>query len=242
MITTWQDMTQVMGTGLSVGVDQFLAQSPTLSLNQAASDSAQGIFQQVPQLANAISAFAILFVGWIIALLVSWSIKSLLNKTSLDNRIAAGLMGRGAGEELPKVEKIIGGLVFWVIMLFVVVAVLQRLGLEIAYQPLNNLLTQLVGFLPHLLAVGVLLGVARVVATIVRIIAVRTLDTLRIDQLVNSPEDTTPSLNQMSLSQTIGNALYWFVFLLFLMPILDALQLREALEPIQTLITEILGM
>ncbi|MDJ0676997.1 MAG: mechanosensitive ion channel [Calothrix sp. MO_167.B42] len=242
MITTWQDITQVMGTGLSVGVDKFLAQSPTLSLNQAASDTTQGVLQQIDQLPNAILAILTLVIGWIIAVLVSWFVKSLLNKTSLDNRLAAGLMGRGAGEELPKVEKIVGDLTFWVIMLFVVVAVLQRLGLEIASQPLNNLLTQLVGFLPRLLGAGILVGVAWVVASLVRILAVRTLDTLRIDQLVNSPEDTTPSLNQMSLSQTIGNALYWFVFLLFLMPILDALELREALQPIQTLITEILGM
>jgi len=242
MITTWQDITQVMGTGLSVGVDKFLAQSPNLSISQVASDSSQGVLQQIDRLPNAIWAIVILFVGWIIALLVSWFVKSLLHKTSLDNRIAGGLMGRGAGEELPKIEKIIGDLTFWVIMLFVVVAVLQRLGLEIASQPLNNLLTQLVGFLPRLLAAGILTGIAWVVASIARIIAVRTLDTLRIDQLVNSPEDTTSSFNQMSLSQTIGNALYWFVFLLFLMPILDALELREALQPIQTLITEILGM
>ena len=242
MITTWQDITQVMGTGLSVGVDKFLAQSPTLSPNQIASDSTQGVLQNIDRLPNAIWAVVILFIGWIIALLVSWFVKSLLKKTSLDNRIAGGLVGRGAGEELPKIEKIVGDLTFWVIMLFVVVAVLQRLGLEIASQPLNNLLTQLVGFLPRLLGAGILVGIAWVVASIARIIAVRTLDTLRIDQLVNSPEDTTSSFNQMSLSQTIGNALYWFVFLLFLMPILDALELREALQPIQTLITEILGM
>ncbi|MDJ0620712.1 MAG: mechanosensitive ion channel [Calothrix sp. MO_192.B10] len=242
MITTWQNITQVMGTGLSIGVDKFLAQSPTLQLNQAANQGTQGVLQQINRLPDAIWAIVILFIGWIVALLVSWFVKSLLGKTNLDNRIAAGLMGRGAGEELPKVEKIIGGLVFWVIMLFVVVAVLQRLGLEIASQPLNNLLTQLVGFLPKLLAAGVLLAVAWVLATLVRTLAVRTLNALRIDELVNQPEDTAPSLSQMSLSETIGNALYWFVFLLFLMPVLDALQLQEALEPIQTLITEILAM
>ncbi|MHC5727747.1 MAG: mechanosensitive ion channel, partial [Nostoc sp.] len=42
------------------------------------------------------------------------------------------------------------------------------------------------------------------------------------------------------LSETIGNALYWFIFLLFLAPVLDALELRQALQPVQSLITEVL--
>jgi hypothetical protein len=242
MITTWQHITQVMGTGLSMGTDQFLAQSPTLPLNQATNDSFQGALQILNQIPNFIWAFVILVVGWVVALLVSSFVKGLLRKTDLDNRIAAGLMGRGTGEELPKVEGIIGSVAFWVIMMFVVVAVLQKLGLEIASEPLNALLRQLVGFLPRLLAAGLLLGLAWVVATVVRILTVRTLNAFRIDELVNRSEDTVPSLNQMSLGETIGNALYWFVFLLFLIPILDALELKQGLQPIQALITEILAM
>jgi hypothetical protein len=44
----------------------------------------------------------------------------------------------------------------------------------------------------------------------------------------------------LSLSDTIGNALYWFIFLLFLIPILDTLGLQQALRPVQNLVDEIL--
>jgi len=75
----------------------------------------------------------------------------------------------------------------------------------------------------------------------VRIITVRSLQAFNLDERLNAePEDRTPSLNQLSLSETIGNALYWFIFLLFLAPVLDTLGLRQALQPVQALITEVL--
>ncbi|NJL23671.1 MAG: hypothetical protein HC895_27370, partial [Leptolyngbyaceae cyanobacterium SM1_3_5] len=51
-----------------------------------------------------------------------------------------------------------------------------------------------------------------------------------------------PSSNQFSLSETIGNTLYWFIFLLFLPSILSALELRGTLTPVQNLLDEILSV
>jgi hypothetical protein len=85
------------------------------------------------------------------------------------------------------------------------------------------------------------LATAWVLASIVKIITVRLLRTFNLDERLNpQPPDSVPSLNQLSLSETIANALYWFIFLLFLVPILDTLGLREALQPVQALITKIL--
>lgn len=44
------------------------------------------------------------------------------------------------------------------------------------------------------------------------------------------------------LSDTIANALYWFIFLLFLPAILSTLNLEGTLEPVQTLLDEILAI
>lgn len=241
MITTWQNTTQVMGTGLSVGVEKFLAQSPTLPSTQGGTDYVQGAIQQIVQmLPNLLAAVAILIFGWLIAVIASAIVKGVLNRTDIDNKIAAGLTGR---TDSPQVEKFISGLVFWIILLITIVAVLDRLDLKVASQPLNSFLTQIGDFLPKLLGAGILLGAAWLVATLVKMLTVQALNALRLDQRLNlEPQDTTPSLNQMSLSETIGNALYWFIFLLFLMPVLDALDLKEALQPVQTLITEILAM
>ncbi|MEH2116705.1 mechanosensitive ion channel [Nostoc sp.] len=243
MNTTWQGITQVIGVALSTGVQQFLAQSPNLQLaqpavNQGISD-VQGIVQQlilfIPRLLGAV---AILLVGWLIAAIAAAVTRGILNRTNIDNRIAAGITGR---QDVPQVEKLISSLVFWSIILLTAVAVLQTLDLEIASRPLNNFLNQLIGFLPKLVGAGILLVTAWFLATIVKIITVRSLQAFNLDERLNpEPENRAPNLNQVSLSQTIGNALYWFIFLLFLAPVLDTLGLQQALQPVQALITEVL--
>ncbi|MEH2231837.1 MAG: mechanosensitive ion channel [Nostoc sp.] len=251
MNTTWQEITQVMsttgyayGVGLSTRVQQFLAQSsPSLqpiqpAVNQGIAD-VQGIVQQLilftPRLLGAV---AILCVGLLIAFGVAALTRGILKRTNIDNRIAAGVTGR---QDVPQVEKFISSLVFWSIILLTAVAVLQTLDLEVASRPLNSFLNQLIGFLPKVVGAGILLGAAWFLATIVKIITVRSLQAFNLDERLNpEPEDRAPSLNQLSLSETIGNALYWFIFLLFLAPVLDTLELRQALQPVQALITEVL--
>ncbi|PHJ58048.1 conserved TM helix repeat-containing protein [Nostoc linckia z18] len=242
MNTTWQGITQLIDIGLSMGGQQFLAQSPSLQTSQAVNEGVtdvQGVVEQlILFMPRVLGAVVILFVGWLIAAIAATVIQKILNRTNIDNRIAAGITGR---QDIPQVEKLISDLVFWSIILLTAVAVLQTLNLEIASRPLNTFLEQLIGFLPKLVGAGILLATAWVLASIVKIITVRLLRTFNLDERLNpQPPDSVPSLNQLSLSETIANALYWFIFLLFLVPILDTLGLREALQPVQALITKIL--
>jgi hypothetical protein len=243
MNATWLGITQVIEIGLSMRVQPFLAQSPSLeqpAVNRGFADW-QGIGEQIvlftPRL---LGAAAILAIGWILAFFVAKATRKVLNRTNIDNRIASGITGR---EDVPQVEQLISGLVFWSIILLTAVAVLQALGLEVASRPLNNFVDQLVGFLPKLVGAAILLGVAWLVATVVKIVTVRGLQILRLDERLNQEtQDATTGTSQLSLSETIGNALYWFIFLLFLVPVLDTLGLREALQPVKALITEILSI
>ncbi|QLE57733.1 mechanosensitive ion channel [Nostoc sp. TCL26-01] len=245
MNTTWQGIYQVTKVGLWWQAQQFLAQSPT-TLQQLATQNTgvadlQGIFQPVLQFTpRLLGAAAILLVGWLIAAIAATVVKGILNRTNLDNQIAAGVTGQS---DVPQVEKLISGLVFWSIILLTVVAVLQSLGLEVASRPLNNFLEQLLGFLPKVVGTGILLGVAWILATLIKIVTIRGLKAVRLDErLRQNGGDDYLSLDRLSLSETIGNALYWFIFLLFLVPVLDTLGLREALRPVQALITEILSI
>jgi hypothetical protein len=239
MNTTWQQMNQVMDFGFWIGEQQLLAQSPNLPANQSV-DYLQGTIQQVIQfLPKLFGAVLILLVGWVIAAIAAAIVRGILNRTKLDNRIAASVSG---GRDVPQVEGIVSSLVFWSILLLTVVAVLDTLELQVASLPLNSFLTQIGEFLPKLVGVGILMGVAWVIATLVRLITVRGLNALRIDERLNPPIDENTNLNQLSLSETIGSALYWFIFLLFLVPVLDTLGLRQALLPVQTLTTEILSI
>ncbi len=241
MISTWQDITQVAGADLSIRIGTILAQSPSLSPDRVdgfETYSRNALAQVVDLLPRLLGAVLILFVGWLVAYIAKAIVEGLLNRTNIDNRIASGL----TGSDTLKVEKFISGLVFWTILLITVVAVLDTLQLRVASEPLNEFLNTIGGYLPALLGAGILLGVAWLVATLVKTLAVTALNALHVDERLNAQQDATTDTNQLSIAQTIGTALYWFIFLLFLIPILNTLQLEAALAPIEGLVSEILGI
>ena len=185
-----------------------------------------------------IKAILIFIIGWIIASIIKGIIKKVLNSTDIDNRIAAALTGQRGGESIP-VESWIANLVFWLIMLFVIIAALNALDLQAVSAPLNTLLDQIAGFIPKILGAAFLLAIAWLVATVVKTIVTRGLGALNIEQRLGL---TSADTGDFSITDTLGNALYWFIFLLFLPAILNALQLNGTLEPVQGMLNEILAL
>lgn len=168
MNVNWQGIPLLMGSNVSIKTHQLLAQNapPTgiesVRPGEVVNNSvnyAQGILQNlVAFIPNLLAAVVILLIGLLIASIVKAIIKGILNRTNIDNRIAAGIMGRGDRVDLPKVEDLIGSIGYWIVILFTAVAVLQTLQLEVVSRPLGTFLNQLVGFLPRLLGALIFLG------------------------------------------------------------------------------------
>ncbi|MEM7758942.1 MAG: mechanosensitive ion channel [Cyanobacteria bacterium P01_A01_bin.40] len=185
-----------------------------------------------------LKAIAIFVVGWIIASIVKGIVKKILSSTDIDNKIAAAISGQRGGDSFP-IESWLATLIFWIIMLFVIIAALNALQLQAVSAPLNTLLDQITGFIPKILGAAFLLGIAWLVATIVKTVVTRGLGALNIEQRLGL---TSADTGDFSLTDTLGNALYWFIFLLFLPAVLNALQLNGTLEPIQGMLDEVLAM
>ncbi len=198
---------------------------------------------------NLLYAIVILVIGWIIAIVAASLVKAVLSRTSLDNRLAAQITGRPDGAAVTNIEKWIATAVFWIIMIFVLVAFLQQLQLSAVSQPLNNFLGQIFAFLPKLAGAAILLGVAWIIATLAKLLLTRGLRAFSLDDRLNQagrgpggPGTTGTTQSQFLVSDTLGNALYWFIFLLFLPAVLGALDLEGLLQPVQNLLDEILGI
>ena len=185
-----------------------------------------------------LKAVAIFVVGWIIANIIKGIVKKILNSTDIDNKIAAAVTGQRGGDSFP-IENWIATLIFWIIMLFVIIAALNALQLQAVSAPLNTLLDQITGFVPKLLGAAALLGIAWLVATVLKTIVTRGLGALNIEQRLGL---TSADTGDFSLTDTLGNALYWFIFLLFLPAVLNALQLNGTLQPIQGMLNEVLAL
>lgn len=253
MIETWEGIFQNVDVGVMSWIHPILGQVEPAQpgVVETGRNYVEGIYYNLSAFVpNLLAAIAILVVGIIIALIASAITKGLLQRTNLDNKLADWITGRQEGAESPPVEQWISSAVFWIVIIFTVVAVLQTLRLEVVSEPLNNFLNQILIFLPKLLGALILLGVAWLIATLVKVLVTRALRMLRLDERlgeqVRTPEaagEIPPSSpNQFSLSETIGNALYWFIFLLFLPAILSTLGLEGTLLPVQQLLNEILAV
>jgi len=240
MNQVWQSFIEPIGAQISTPIAIVLAQNPP---NLVPVNVFQGIDPNnlTNIVARLLGALAILLIGWLIAGIVSKVVRSLLKRTDVDNRLAAMISGGRTQSDL-KVENLIAAVIFWIIMILAVVAALNALNLQTVSTPLNAFLNQIFGFLPRLGSAAVLIAIAWVIATVVKAIVVRTAQSFSLDERLSEQSPTDPmSPAPFLLSETLGNALYWFVFLFFLPLVLGVLDLQGPLQPVQNLLDQILG-
>jgi hypothetical protein len=226
----------------------FLAQTsaPTTTTTSGATNPLTGFLAGIglaglgSTVLNLIGAIIILIVGWIIASIVAGIVKNLLKRTNIDNRIASSVAGSRGGSE-PKIENLISSVVFWVLIIITVVAFFDVLQLTTVTAPLNNFLNEIFRFLPRLGSAALLVALAWVLATLAKSIVIRSARSFNLDERLADQTDSVPAENRLLLSETLGNALYWFVFLFFLPLILGVLDLQGPLQPVQNLLNDVLA-
>lgn len=193
-------------------------------------------------LPNLVGAIAILILGWLLATILASVTRGLLKKTNIDNRLAAMVTGDQRGESAVPIEQWVATAVYWITLLFVLVAFFNALQLGTVSDPLNGFLEEVFAYLPKLGGALLLLALAWLIATISKLLLTRGLQRFRLDERLNEQLGTTDGAGTpVLLNETLANAVYWFVFLFFLPFILDALDLTGPLEPVQNLLDDILN-
>jgi len=208
----------------------------TTSVNRFVDELSGQLGQFLPSL---IWAIILLLLGWIVATVVAAAIKNLLRRTSLDDRIANLVMGQDPNRDVP-VEKWVASVVYWVIFLFAIVASLNALNLEAVSEPLNNFLDQIFAYLPRVGGAVLLLAAAWITATVVRSLVINGLARFNLDDRLAQQTGMEQGSSPFVLNETIGNVLYWFIFLLFIPLILSALEIPGLLAPVEALINDFL--
>ena len=150
-------------------------------------------FTQITQLTGAyvpriVAALAVLILGWFIALVIASIVRKVLHRTTLDNRLAEWIAGEEKARTI-EVERGISKGIFYLLMLFVLVAFFQTLGITLITEPLNNLLNKLFQFVPQLLGAAVLILIAWVVARVMKLLVSRLLSTTKLDERLASKAD-----------------------------------------------------
>src|SRR3989338_436612 len=186
----------------------------------------QAVGTQLPSLA---SALAILIIGWLVSLAIAAVVQGVLGKDQFDKKLIEKVSGSKPPANLEPAKWIAKG-VFYFLMLLVLVAFFQALGLTIVTAPLNHILVQIADYAPRLLSAGLLLLVAWALARLLQLAITFLLDAANADERFD-----------FSVSDICGNIAYWFVLFVFLPAILGALSLQGLLAPVQEMVGKILG-
>jgi hypothetical protein len=198
---------------------------------------------------NLITSLLILIVGWILAYIIGRIIRSLLHKTKVDDRFANWMRGEDPEKPVP-VERWIGSIVYYILLLVVLGIFFKRLNIPEISGPINAFTDQVFRYAPRILSAGILLAVAWVIARILKLIVSRAVHMLRLDEKVKSEDDEAtqspeeqrkPTVQKSPLSKVLGDTVYWLVFLFFLPAILDTLNLQGLLVPVQEMVNKILA-
>jgi hypothetical protein len=187
---------------------------------------------------NLLIALLILVIGYIVARILGSVTRRLLKRTDLDNRLAKSMSEPDKPREF-HIENIIASVVFWIIMLFVLVAFFERLNLTLIASPIEAFLNRFsTEFLPRLVAAGLLLFIAWLTAMALRFLVVRGGALLKIDERLTNYAALKEE-EQVSFTETLGTAIYWFTILLFLPSVLSALGIQQIAVPIQSVFVQI---
>ena len=191
-------------------------------------DSLQGsLGAHIPQV---LGALAIFIVGWFVAALVKAGARKGLGALRLNERFA------GATGQKADIEGVVGLALFWIVILLTLAAMFNALNLSMVSGSFAALTTQLFEYAPRLLGALLLALLAWLVATVVRGLTQKVLDRTTLDEKLSEHANMSP------ISDSLSNALFWLVILLFVPAVLGALQMEGLLSPLREMTTKALDI
>ena len=180
-----------------------------------------------------LGALVIIIVGFIIAGTMKSLTLSLLSRINLD-----GYIGKFSGcpaDRTPRVSLFLSSLIYYLVLLFVLMALLELFHLTMLVDPIKTLLGSIFVYSSRFFGAIVLVVIAWIIAKMLRMAVLGLLNAIGLDQKV------APRLPNISLAKSLSDIVFGLVFLFFLPAILDALALTGLLTPVNALITKILA-
>lgn len=188
-----------------------------------------------------VGAIILLVVGWLVARALEWAVTAALRRTGVDRRLAPVVTNDATvATAPPDTARLVGRIVFWGVMLFVLIAVFDALGLALVTVPLTGLLAGIFDFLPRLFAAGLILVLGWLLARIASQLVTGVLAAAGIDR-----QATRLGFGEALGTQRLSGILGTIVYLLILLPVitaaLDALQLEALTRPLSNMIDQVLA-
>ena len=181
-------------------------------------------------LPQVLGALAIFIIGWFVAALVKAGARKALAAMRLNERFS------GSTGQRVDIEGVVSLALFWTVILLTLAAMFNALNLALVSGSFSALTTQLFEYAPRLLGALLLSLLAWLVATLVRGLTLKVLDRTTLDERLSEHANMSP------ISESLSNALFWLVVLLFVPAILGTLQMDGMLAPLREMTAKALDI
>ncbi|KQC94460.1 mechanosensitive ion channel [Acinetobacter soli] len=176
-----------------------------------------------------VAAVVVFIIGWILALVIAAGVKKLLSALGTNHRLSS------ATGKTPDFERIVSKFVFWFVLTIALIAALNVLNIYSVSGPFSAMITQVLVFVPNLIAAAVVALVGWIIARLVRAGFSNVLARTQLDEKLSSEVGVRP------LSENIADIVYWLILLLFLPIVLSILGLTGLLLPVQNMLNDAVG-
>lgn len=176
-----------------------------------------------------VGALAVLVIAWFLAVIVRAATHAALGRIKLNERMQDTL-----GTPI-NWHNLIAGALFWLVMLLGLGAALNAVQLNLDSGPLPSMTNQLLEFAPRLLAAAALGIVAWFIASVVRGLVNKAMGASQLDEKLSATAHMQP------IGERLGQVLFWLIILMFVPAILQALEMRALLDPVNAMLTQGMG-
>lgn len=183
-----------------------------------------------------VAAILGLFIAWIGARLGAFVIRKIFERADVDKRVSASL------DTKTQITKWVSGFTFWALFIFLIVWLVdfaQGMGWlpsTLAASPEQTLFLSTV--FGRIVRVAISLLVAWIVATVLKFLVIRVLNITRLDERLGEKVTGKKTSN---MNESIGKAVFWLVFLVFIPSILSSLEMGEVASSVQGLVDQMLA-
>ncbi|NRD20346.1 mechanosensitive ion channel [Winogradskyella eckloniae] len=173
-------------------------------------------------LSGVIAAVLILIIGWFIAGFVKRVTTKLIKKTGVDEKLKNSKL---------KLSSFIGKLLYFLVMIFVFMLALGKLGLTDVLDPVKNLLNGFTNYIPNIIGAGLVAYIGYMLATIVSELVELSGDTIqKFTPKLKLPEH----INVVSILKKI---VFIFIFIPILISAFHILDMKAISEPATTMLS-----
>lgn len=181
-------------------------------------------------LPNILGALIVLFLGFFIAGLVKRLARKLLSKTKIDEKIGQKIQMNF------RMDEFIAKLLYYLVVIYTLIIVLNMLGVNSVLEPLQDMMSKFIGFLPNIIAAGIIGFVGYIIAKIVS-----EATGFLSERLETFGEKVGLDAGSVSLSSIVKQLVFIFIFIPIFIIALDTLQMTAISEPATAMLSTLLN-